>query len=88
MQNISFDPKQRRVFIAEADEGKITTLDLSVYPDSSSFKFRDQIRMQKYKTLLKGIEDSRLLSTLPMKDYVALELVQANCQTFLVFTDR
>jgi hypothetical protein len=44
--------------------------------------------MQKYKTLLKGVEDSRLLNTLPMKDLVALELVQANCQTYLVFTDR
>lgn len=46
------------------------------------------MRVQKYKTLLKGIEDSRLLSALPMKDYVALEMVQPNCQTFLVFTDR
>lgn len=28
------------------------------------------------------------MSILPMRDFIVLELVQANYQTFLVFTDR
>ena len=55
---------------------------------ASQLKFKDQLRLQKYKTLLKGIEDSRILSVMTIKDYLALVLVQANYQTYLVFTDR
>ena len=28
------------------------------------------------------------MSILPIRDYIVLELVQKNCQTYLVFTDR
>lgn len=28
------------------------------------------------------------MSILPMRDFIVLELVQVNCQTYLVFTDR
>lgn len=28
------------------------------------------------------------MSILPMRDFIVLELVQINCQTYLVFTDR
>ena len=63
-------------------------MDVCVSPSTSVFKFNEQLRTSKFKTLLKGIEDSRIMSILPMRDYVVLELVQVNCQTYLVFTDR
>ena len=76
------------MFIAEGDEGKLTTLDVQVQPRASKLNYKDQVRLAKYKTLLKGIEDSRILSVTPMKDFLALELVQANYQTYIVLIDR
>ena len=66
----------------------MTTLDVLVSQSTSQFKFNEQLRTSKFKTLLKGIEDSRIMSILPMRDFTVLELVQVNCQTYLVFTDR
>ena len=56
----------------------MTTLDVLVQQGSSQFKVNEQLLTSKFKTLLKGIEDSRIMSILPMKDFIALELVQAN----------
>lgn len=63
------------MLLAEDDEGKLTTLDVTVKPDAAQFKFKDQLRTSKFKTLLKGIEDSRIMSILPMRDFIVLELV-------------
>jgi hypothetical protein len=41
-------------------------------------KFKDQFRLGKLKTLLKGIEDTRIMQVIQTKDSLALELVQAN----------
>ena len=65
----------------EADEVKLTTLNVGVQPASASIRYKDQLRLSKYKTLLKGIEDTRLMQAIPLADnnLVALELVQTNC---------
>jgi len=98
VQSIAYDAPHKKVFITEADEGKLTTLD--VVANGSQLKYSDQMRVQKLKTLLKGVEDSRLLSVIPLDggiiqspanklgNWLALELVQPNCQTYVLFMDR
>lgn len=95
------------MIVAEADEGKLTTIDIIANPEISNnpkfsrddsnqsfvnlnhtFRFRDQMRLGKLKTLLKGIEDTRISQVIQMRDYQALELNQQNCQTFIVFMDK
>jgi len=45
--------------------------------------------MQKLKTLLKGVEDSRMLNVMPLQtDCLAIEVVQPNFQTYLIFADK
>jgi hypothetical protein len=46
------------------------------------------MRLGKMKTLLKGVEDTRIMQMIKIHDYIALELVQANSQTYMLFLDR
>ena len=62
----------------------MTTLD--IVANGTQLKYSDQMRVQKLKTLLKGVEDSRLLGVIPLNavhaataNWLALELVQPNC---------
>lgn len=44
----------------------------------SKFKEKSVLRLGKLKSLLKGVEDTRIMQVLKVQDYVALELVQPN----------
>jgi len=46
------------------------------------------MRLGKMKTLLKGVEDTRIMQVIRIHEFIALELVQANSQTYVLFMDR
>jgi hypothetical protein len=52
------------------------------------FRERSQLRLGKMKTLLKGVEDTRIMQVLRTQNHICLELVQANSQTYVLFLDR
>lgn len=54
----------------------------------SKFRERTSLRLGKMKTLLKGVEDTRIMQVIKIHEYIALELVQANSQTYVLFMDR